>query len=177
MRILKGPLGDHLNYIKHIAIGNCLDYFAVVNSHKGQCKNNMPDKYMRLRYFLNAMESLNNIPEYLFHDLKTSKNWEGNILSDFLGKIRSNNNILRDIEAVANAYKHCTRWDKSELHARDMQSMSMVVKLDGSGLRINLEFESIEDVKIMEEGYRFWLDYSNKSAAERKSLLNAMCGN
>ena len=54
-------------------------------------------------------KQLNNILEYFLHEFKDSENWQDSDLPNILGDIRSKHQILRDIEQMANAYKHCIR--------------------------------------------------------------------
>lgn len=160
MEIFKGPLGSHINYLTHIALPNCLDYLNLINPQKEQNKN--PEKYKRLRYFLNAIESTNNIPEYFFHEYKKSQGWADTQLQDILGKIRSKHLILRDIEQISNAYKHCVRRKENEIHAKDMQSSFIQFEVSPEGIKVEYLFESIEDEKIMGEAFRFWTKYHQK---------------
>ena len=66
---LLGPLDSHRNYIAHVALANAQDYFELKKAHGEQQRNATSDEYNKeLRYFLNAIESVNNIPEYLYFD-------------------------------------------------------------------------------------------------------------
>jgi hypothetical protein len=161
MEVLKGPLGSHTNYIAHIALSNCADYFHLVKANEEQGRDKTPDKYKQLRYFLNAIESLNNILEYFFHEYKADYNWSDRDMRSILGKMRNKNHIFRDVEQITNGYKHCVRHDRSHLQAEDMQSQSLTVSIGPKGVDVEFSFESIEDEELMGEAFRFWSGYLN----------------
>ena len=64
----RGPLGSHRNYIQHIAFENFLEYCHLVKANEESGDRSARTKYKELRYFLNAVESFNNIPEYVYFD-------------------------------------------------------------------------------------------------------------
>ena len=160
---LKGPLGSHLNYIAHIALPNCVDYFELVQQHKEEARDSESNRYDRLRYFLNAMGTLNNIPEFFFYEFKNQKGWADDQLGSMLGKIRGRHTILKTIAEIANASKHCVTRNKSNIHASDLQSPSLSIDIDLSAQTVNVDygFESIESEDTMVEAFRFWVDYLN----------------
>lgn len=168
MDAFRGLLGSHTNYLAHVALDNCVDYFGLVEAQKEECRDETPDRYKRLRYFLNAIESLNNIPEYFFHEYKGQQQWNDSQLNNILGQIRSKHAILRDIEQIANAYKHCIRRKSDDLHAGDMQSPLLELSIGSNGVKVKYSCESIEDEEIMGEAFRFWHAYHQKP---EKSVL------
>ena len=94
-------------YITWVALGNCVDYFISVKCIGSNTEPIIEKGVTPLifRRFLNAIESLNNIPDYLYHD---------GICNDVsLGKYRERlgkkYSILREISELANAYKHRIR--------------------------------------------------------------------
>jgi len=161
MEIFKGPLGSHLNYLSFIVLENCNDYFLLLKQQQEKKQNKTPDNFKRLRYFLNAIESLNNIPEYIFHEFKDEKKWNDKQLSNIVGKIRNNFLILKDITQIANAYKHCIRKNKSNLSAPDLQASIFKIKLESKKIDIEFNFNSIESEDILGEAFRFWIKYKN----------------
>jgi len=161
MEIFKGPLGSFFNYLQYIALDNCLDYIRLAKGNKEEGRNKTPDKYKQLRYFLNAIESLNNLPEYFFHQYKKEENWSEKDLNTILGGIRQKHKVLRDIEQIANAYKHCIRRNQTHLHATDLQSPNLTATIGQDGVDVNYDFKSIEDEELMGEAFKFWIDYLN----------------
>ncbi|MCA0912486.1 hypothetical protein [Marinobacter nauticus] len=159
MDVFKGLLGSHTNYLAHVALNNCVDYFDLVAEQKVKGQDQTPDRYKRLRYFLNAIESLNNVPEYFFHEFKSDLGWKDNNMRDILGKIRAKHPILRDIEQITNAYKHSVRRNSKDLHAKDLQSPSLEFLADSEGAEVTFSFDSIEDENMMGEAFRFWHAY------------------
>ena len=159
MDVFKGLLGSHKCYLAHVALDNCLDYFNLLEAQKKEGRDKITDRYIRLRYFLNAIESLNNIPEYFFHEHKGSQGWNDAQLRNVLGQIRSKHAVLKDIEQIANAYKHCVRRNSDDMHAGDMQSPLLEISIGSHGVKVKYMFESIEDEEIMGEAFRFWHGY------------------
>ena len=107
VEFFKGPLGSHRNYLTHIALPNSLDYLASVKAHEETGDASTSAKYKELRYFLNAVESLNNILEYYFYENETVISEQ--TVQDFKQSVYSTHPELRDLSNLANAYKHCVR--------------------------------------------------------------------
>jgi hypothetical protein len=167
MSALTGPLGSHNGYITHIALPNCSDYFELCEAQRENgTYEKTRSKYKRLRYFLNAAESLNNIPEYIFHEYKIKYNWK--IETDVRALLSKRSKIHETINTLANGYKHCIRnasRDSSkakEIDAADFQEITITAKAnfkDPQSLNIKISFDSIEDEEILGEAFRFWIDY------------------
>jgi hypothetical protein len=131
-----------------------------------------PDKYKAVRYFLNAVESMNNVPEYLYWE--RSPDGTSDALKDFLRMVRSTEPCLGRIAEIANAYKHCVRTNGrrsgSALTARDLAtgvvSGSVSVKEGQLSVQIEHRFDGIkpEHHTALEEGWRFWIDYLNRQS-------------
>ena len=90
-------------YITWIALENCIEYFLEVGCIGG---NNTPiirdGQHLKVfRRYLNAIESLNNIPDYLFHETPRDCS-----LEDFSDRMATNNPVIRKVSEIANAYKH-----------------------------------------------------------------------
>ncbi|HCE4544997.1 TPA: hypothetical protein NGR73_001319 [Vibrio parahaemolyticus] len=153
------PLSDHRCYLTHIALPNFSDYNMLVDRQRNQERNKIPDQYDRLRLFLNTIESLNNVPEYFFHDVKEAQGWRDCDLGNILGQIRKKHPILRDIEQISNAYKHSVRRDSGLLQAADMTSSFVEITMEEGRIQINFGFDSIADETLMDEAWKFWLDY------------------
>ena len=159
--ILQGPLGSHLNYITHIALENCQDYFDYTNKQMELGKKQENRKYQGFRLFLNAIESMNNILDYFYYEYHRVCNWTD--MGNIIGKIRNNHRILKDIAHIANAYKHCRTKNKSNIHASDLQNtrLDINVNLPTMDVRVKQGFTSIEDEKLLGEAFAFWVKYLN----------------
>lgn len=165
--MLAGPLSNHENYLIHIALANFCEYNSLVQYQEEKGLNKTPAQYKRLRYFLNTIESLNNVLEYFFHDVKEAQGWKDKELNNILGKIRNKHKILRDIEQIANGYKHCIRRDNKNLQASDMHSSTVIISLDENGIRVDLGFDSIVDDNLMRDAWKFWLGYRQDPNIEK----------
>ena len=155
------PLSSHKRFIAHIVLDNFIDYFHFIDS----CNKplNQIESYKQLRLFINAIESANNIPEYFFHDVKDKYNWKKEDLRNVLGGIRKKHKILRDIEQISNAYKHCVRNNKSDLQADDLESSSMFIHIVDGNMKIQYKYESIACEDIINKAFKFWYEYHNNS--------------
>ncbi len=165
--ILQWPLGSHRNYITHIALPNCLEYFSCKKHNEEEGRSGIPIKYAELRLFLNAVESLNNIPDYLYSEhtnrLKKYKD-EVKFRAALSGKFP----VLDKLSNLANAYKHCVRRkdDKSPKRASDMHHGHITVNISLSNLslsRAGYEFSGPlpEHIAILQAASDFWLGYHN----------------
>jgi len=135
----RGPLGSHRNYISHIALPNCVEYFMCKSQHQEQGQTETPAKYAEIRLFLNAIESLNNVPEYLFYEHGEPANSKG--LPKFLQAMRTKFPILAQVADLANAYKHCGRRHDGGTQARDLQRTDLTVQISvGLGVVSSAEY-------------------------------------
>jgi len=127
-------------YICWVALGNCTDYFEEVGvlfekNKKPIIKKNNEIKIFRL--FLNSIESLNNIIDYIYLD-KYSKSFKN--IKCFKSKLLDKYSILVKINEIANAYKHCERRDAKKLKAKDIRF----------------------DHEVLVVAFKFWADYHDK---------------
>src|SRR6267142_717420 len=107
LEFFRGPLGSHRNYLTYIALPNSVDYMGLVKGHEETGNVSTSAKYTELRYFLNAVESLNNILEYYFYENEPTISEP--TVQDFKQSVYSTHPELRDLSNLANAYKHCVR--------------------------------------------------------------------
>lgn len=169
MSTFSGPLGSHKGYIVHIALQNCSDYFELCDEQReAGTYEQIRSKYNRLRLFLNAAESINNIPDYIFHEYKDKYGWKKE--TDVRTLLSNKSKIHETINTLANGYKHCIRNPQKdpsiakEIDAADLQEVKLIVAADLANLKnldIEFSFDSIEDEEILGEAFRFWIDYHN----------------
>jgi hypothetical protein len=171
MEFIKGPLGSHRNYLNHIALMNCIDYFNLQKKHEEMNESNTPSKYEELRLFLNAIESLNNILDYFYYENEDSISHSK--LNDFKRAVFGQYPALNDVADIANAYKHCIREGRSGKNAKlpwakDLQKPSLVVDInisDTSQPKVEAEFKFewpiSEHEEAISEAFRFWIKYQN----------------
>ena len=161
-----GPLDSHRKYLMHVALDNGQDYLRLLQREDERPPIQTPDQYKAIRYFLNAIESMNNVPEYLFWE--RSPDGSSKDLKNFITQVRATEPCLARIAEIANAYKHCGRFDSTKLHARDLSTgiVSGSISIhDGRlvSVQIDYHFDGIkpEHRKVLEEGWHFWFDYLN----------------
>ena len=141
-------LSNSSKYICWVALQNCIDYFLEVdligNNKELKIKKGQELKVFRL--FLNSIESLNNVVDYLYFDKYHDqfKNFES-----FKYKLLSRHPILYKINEIANAYKHCKRGRSNKgIFVEDKKKLSAQ----------NLRF----DHSVLANTFRFWLKYHQR---------------
>jgi hypothetical protein len=157
--MISSPLSNHISYLEYIALENFSEYNQLEQGQIEEGKNNLSDQYHLFRVFLSTIESLNNIPEYFFHDVKESQGWTDRDLSQVLGDIRKKHKILGDIEQIANAYKHSVRRNTKHLQGDEIQSLSIDVRLDNGKIKVDFGFNCIAGNELMDEAFNFWFGY------------------
>jgi hypothetical protein len=171
----KGPLGSHKNYIVHVALANGFDYVKLKQKHKEEGRSGMRDKYQELRYFVNALESFNNVIDYLYFEYEERIRHRHGTVGLFRNALHSKYPELRELADLANAYKHCVRTTKTNKKnrtlpwARDLQrpSLNINVELGDTPPSINVDVQfdfpgPLEEHEAkLDKVLKFWLTYHN----------------
>ena len=166
----RGPLGSHRNYLVHVALPNCTDYLWLKKGNQEQGRSGTCDKYKEFRYFLNAVESFNNILDYFYfeHEDRIKR---GSV-REFRKAIHDKYPELGELAELANAYKHCVRERNGKKNealpwARDLQrpTLDIQIKLGASqpSVAVNYDFPwPIEEHEAkLYKAFDFWLGYHN----------------
>jgi hypothetical protein len=166
----RGPLGSHRNYLVHVALPNYTDYFWLKKGNEEKGRSGTRDKYKAFRYFLNAVESLNNVLDYLYfeHEDRVKRRSVG----EFRKTIHNKYPDLGELAELANAYKHCVReknGKKNEalLWARDLQrpAVSISVTPGNTALSVAVDYDFPWPIKEhdskLDKAFEFWLNYHN----------------
>lgn len=180
MEIFKGPLGSHKNYINFIALENFKEYDNLSRHNREINNNKTPNKYVELRHFLNAAESMNNILDYLFYEHEEEisfKNLRG-YKQAVLGKYPE----LKKLADLANAYKHCKRENQDGKNeelpwAKDLQRPELDVKVsitseDGvdSAVKYNFQWPIAEHEDTLRAAFVFWVSYTQPDGCDLINL-------
>ncbi len=167
-------MGSHGNYITHIAFPNHFDYLSCKKRNEEQGRSSTSIKYGELRLFLNAVESLNNILDYL-HSEHKDRIKKG--LREFKKAIKSKFPVLGELSDLANAYKHCGRFDdgQSWKRASDLQKAHLNVQINVTEPTLSCadyQFWGplLEHDKTLNEVFRFWQNYHNNPTLDE--LIN-----
>ncbi|WP_313294816.1 hypothetical protein [Stutzerimonas nitrititolerans] len=170
-----GPLGSCRNYIAHIALPNCNDYFELQKRNIEAGKNLTPDKYKEMRLFLNAIESLNNIPDYYFYENEGSLSVKS--INKYREELAAKYCQIKNIMDLANAYKHCVREHRGKKNsnlpwAKDLQNPALAIEIDLLNIEeikapgdikidisYNFEWPIEAHEKALAEAFSFWIDY------------------
>lgn len=175
---MAGPLGSSRNYISYIALSNCSDYFELKIKHEEENRSSTSDKYKEVRYYLNAVESLNNIIDYFYFENESLIS-HGNIKA-FRTAVHNKYPALEKIANIANAYKHCVREQRGNKNAdlpwaKDLQNPEIVIDINVPNMNVDVSFNFVwpiqEQEDAIESAWQFWVGYHN--APTPQELINA----
>jgi hypothetical protein len=179
----KGPLGSHRNYLTHIALPNSVDYMALAKGHEETQNASTSAKYKELRYFLNAVESLNNILEYYFYENETTISEP--TVQDFKQSVYSAHPELQDLAKLANAYKHCVRERNGRKRtnvpwAKNLQIPDVRVYIDLSQrpkVKVDADYmfqgPTSQHLEVFHKAVKFWFSYHNDPRATLSQVAKA----
>lgn len=180
LEFAKGPLGSHLNYLRHIVMPNCMDYLQLQQANRDSGENSNPSKYEELRRFLNAIESMNNIPDYFYweNELALKEKQIGSVKA-YRIKVGEKYHVLAHVAELANAYKHCVRTNRDgkkntgKKWAKDIQLPQMTIDVDidfhkmekKEDIKVNpiykFDWPIASHEKIFNEAFEFWKKYGD----------------
>jgi hypothetical protein len=171
---LRGPLGSHTGYIKHIAIQNVMAHHLAKKKHKEDGNTSDQAKYEELRLFLNAIESLNNILDYFYFEHEEQLNTRHPTVTSFRSAAHCKFAVLKNLAELANAYKHCVRTSGAKKNtklpqASDLQRVALNVSIDLSNQgssKVGVEYifhgPIPEHEQVLSDAVGFWTnDYSS----------------
>ncbi|MFZ8198956.1 hypothetical protein [Alteromonas portus] len=173
---IKGPLGSHKNYIQLIVLENFYDYKELSGLNCEQGRKKSPDKCKEFRYFLNAVESMNNVLDYLYYEHESEIQHESII--EFKRAVWDRYPALERLAEIANAYKHCVRegWkgkNKNLLWAKDLQKPHLHIDTElclnkgvSTALTYDFKWPIDELERVLNEGVQFWLEYVQPDGIE-----------
>lgn len=177
METFKGPLGSHKNYIRHIALENYFAYKAICGLNEENGKSKTPDKYKEFRHFLNVIESINNILDYLYFEHE--KEIQQPNLKEYKRAVWNKFPELESLADLANAYKHCVREGRGEKNsnlpwAKDLQKPQLKVGVAISSSQVLVDYEFpwpiAEHEDVLEKALKFWLEYVQHDGCDLKSV-------
>lgn len=180
MDTFKGPLGSHKNYIHHIALENYYEYKMLCGLNEENGKNKTSDKYKEFRHFMNAIESMNNILDYLYFDHEDEIRQSS--LKEFKRAIWDKYPELEELADLANAYKHCIREGRGGRNvnlpwAKDLQKPQLNVDVIISSSQdvdtsVNYEFlwPIAKHEQVLEKAVEFWLGYVQHDGCDLKNV-------
>ncbi|RVT40107.1 hypothetical protein EMM73_19710 [Rheinheimera sediminis] len=161
-----GPLGSLDGYIVWIAFENVKEYLAERDDSK-----DVGPRFVKFRRFLIAIESLNNIPDYIYHEWNIKKL---NGKSDKQFKEHIHKRVcpaLEQLSQIANGYKHRVRNKSADLGAKEIQGLTKYTI--GRGI-LNVEYNTVECSQLVEEAFRFWHGFRNTPDQQTYLQLNKL---
>lgn len=170
---LSGPLSNHKRYISGIVLPNIEDYYNLIKKLNENGKISNPDKTKSFRYFLNALESVNNIPDYLFFDICEGREWDESNkhnLDNFRGKLRTEINLFKKVSEIINAYKHCKTSNKNHKNAKELTSFELGFKNGELAYSLN----TVECTELMSECFSTLVEYLNKGDSTMRKKIDGI---
>ncbi|WP_161656095.1 hypothetical protein [Alkalidesulfovibrio alkalitolerans] len=159
------PFKNSASYIQMIVLDNCLEYFEEYERlcERGGSTQNLGRRL--LRKLFNAVESLNNIPDYMLFD----KNIPEHKMCEIKKKIISECPEMNIIFDLANAYKHCVRGKKKGgqlVIDKNKKSIREMFPKNESSEEI-YSFDATEYHNALKSCWSFWI----KNTQDGKHLL------
>ncbi|MDC7696837.1 hypothetical protein [Vogesella indigofera] len=180
--LVGGALDNHKFYLKCIAIPNCNEFFDFYDSdfRTSYVISKEIDKYVCMRKFLVAVESLSNVFDYFYHEfhLGVMGSVPQKKITDKEFKIAALKLIglsgVGDVVDMANAYKHSrrsvkvcqVRTAKELLGRRRFNVDARMFKFDYLDGGFYLPNKS--QVLALRESLEFWTDYCNERACVKR---------
>ncbi len=164
-----GVLCGHHNYLVHMCFPNFIDYDRLLTESSESKRKSSKDSYKELRYFLNAIESFNNVLDYLFWEYRERIEFKSD--SKFKERVHAEFPILGQLADLANAYKHCVRKGVNEgkISAEQLQENRISASIYYSGeefgfsidVKVGYEFSGVmaEHNEILGNVWAFWIEY------------------
>jgi len=161
MNALRHSFATLHNFLNHIALNNCVEYFEAQ-------KANPADRTRRdeHRHLFNAVVALDSLVDHLYHAKTRTETFE-RYREDLLAK----EPVLRKVRELANALKHCVTHDKPNKrkpNAADLAELTLHVKVDFSGelpsiTSVDVSAEFLLDApKTVEEAWNYWIEYAHQ---------------
>jgi hypothetical protein len=178
----RGPLGGHRQYLVHIALENYADYLRYpkrIDENQGRAPVGVA-QYTEFRLFLTAVESMNNILDYLYYE-HVNQPAPGNPLHKFRKRVYRKYPHLGTLNEMANAYKHCVQHKAHERPAHDLQRTHVSVSIDLSRperlpqAEYHFSGPLPDDHATADAVFKFWLNYhqTNYTDPTTDDILNA----
>lgn len=180
METFSGPLGSHRNYIHQVAIENYHDYKMLCGLNHENGKGKTPDKYKEFRYFLNTIESFNNILEYLYFEHEDEIRQSN--LRNYKKAVWDKYPELEELANLANAYKHSVRESRGNKNpalpwAKDLQKPQLYIDAEVSyetGVQVSVDYQfpwPIEEhQQVLEKTLAFWMAYIQHDGCDLKNV-------
>ncbi|RFA30748.1 hypothetical protein CAI21_04365 [Alkalilimnicola ehrlichii] len=160
MTALTGPLGNHRHYLTHIALANCMDYLRVRREHAEAGDTGLVARFQQLRYFLNALESLDNIIEYYYRECSERLPYAS--LDAYRDAVHQHYPDLREAAELAAAYRCGTL----ALQA-DFDWALLMPDTDGE-----LAWPVAGHDRLFDKVLRFWLAYQQNISLDPLALAS-----
>ena len=167
--MLSGPFDSAYQFVAHVALTNCTEYFHAVERRKELGNNTHAAHTQEVRLLWNAAVSLNHALEWQIKELGEAGAGLG-----FKQKAEATCPALAELRDFANAAKHRFRGKSKDgrypkqpnkPHAYETIDRSLLgsIELGEGSLEITLEFVSdiSEAHELLSEAFRFWVDWLN----------------
>lgn len=184
-----GCFSNHVEYIGYIVLPNGRDFNQYYTRDRLTDASEFDIDVFR--YFVNAVESMNNVIDYIYFD-----NYDELVeyvqLNEFRRRILNEHPSMSKLGDLANAYKHSVRQVKQngkivinedKIKAADMNMVEIKTELTisaaktSSTTKITPHFRA-EYYNIFLENFLYWLDYvgAGNRNAKLRSILDVGLG-
>ena len=157
MTVPKDQQSSHLDYLRLVALPNCAAYYSLLDEQLEQGQIGNPASCERLRRFLNAVDSLDNVLDSFFHDYKSERGWAVQQLGEMKGVVRANHVVLSKVHELAVALTQRPTRSKRKVCSSVPNAPTPLLSLQPTMQWF--EYLSAEDAKILESAHQFWLAY------------------
>lgn len=168
MNALKHSFATLHNFLNHIVLNNCVEYFHSQEANPGD--RTRRDEH---RHLFNAVVALDSVVDHLYFAKSRTETFQV-----FFDQVATEAPVILKVRELANALKHCVTRDrpnKPKPNAADLAELKLHVKVDFSGevpsvTSVDVSAEFLLDApKTVEEAWNYWIQYAHKLDVEGPS--------
>lgn len=164
MKFFKGPKRTCKNYISYVVIPDCSDYFDLLREALEREQEDMLDEYKAFRYFLNALRSLDKIPDYFFYEHE--EYLYAKSADDFRKEVFEIIPEIKEIDWLLKLYEGLTLRDLEQVERGRTEGIELLETfLDKDellkGPRLNAELFLQKQDEILSKAFKLWILYVN----------------
>ncbi len=184
-----GCFSNHVEYIGYIVLPNGRDFNQYYT--RDRITDTIEFDMEVFRYFVNAIESMNNVIDYIYFD-NYDELFEHVSLDEFRRRILKEYPSMSKLSDLANAYKHSVRAKtkgrrtiikEDKIKSAEMNVVEIKADLTISAAKISSITKIIshfraEYYNIFLENFLYWLDYvgAGNRNAKLRSILDVGLG-
>jgi len=167
MSAFKGPFGSTGNFISHVVLNNCTEFYDVKKNIEQNNNSKTPVKFLLLRRFYNAINSMNHILDCIYWENEAFiLNYNNSLNSDrkFINYICGKYPVLDKIRSLSNALKHFKTYSPTKPDIKDISEQTLNIDIDLKTINVNIDFNigiPQEYEEILNDGFGFWVCFGS----------------